>query len=111
MRQSVQRRLQQLEEISGFRHSAENPRDRIRTVVGGWGWTPIPGRPGSFSMARLDLNKSTCRRTLHSNGLLWEWVDFFGDWDELEDGELERWIAAQPVKRFEIRRQREHRGL
>jgi len=105
----LKRRLQQLEEISGVRYSAENPRKRIRTVTSGYGWTPIPGRPDSWSMPPLDLEKSTCRRTLCEDGTLMEWVAIYGDHEELSDEEKERWIATQPVERFEFRQRQKYR--
>jgi|SRR5665213_2491369 len=99
---ALQRRLQNLEEVSGLLYSPEHPRDRHRLIFGGFGAKPIPGKPGSYSMTPLDLGKSTCRRTLFPNGLLQETVYIYGGSEELNDEELERWIAKQPVHRFGI---------
>src|SRR4051812_1915890 len=98
MRQGVQRRVEHLEETTGARYTAENPRERFRIVKSG-SWTPVPGAPGQWSLGDLDLSKSICRRTLHADGFLWEWVEICGNWEKLSAEDLERWIAAQPVKR------------
>ena len=111
MRRGLQRRLQNLEEISGFRYTAENPRVRRRIVVDGLAWTPIPGRPGSWSMPPPDLEKSICSRTLYADGTLEEWVEIYGSREELSTEEMEQWIARQPVERFEIRQLQEHHAM
>jgi hypothetical protein len=99
MRQGLQRRLQRLEAASGAGYSAEHPRKHVRFVVTGTSWTPIPGKHEAWSIGTLDLAKSTCKRTLGSDGILWEWVKIHGDSTELSDEELERWIATHPVER------------
>jgi hypothetical protein len=72
------RRLEQLQSEPG--------REPVRVVISGVG-------------SPLNLEKSTCRWTLATNGLLTELVHLDGRRGDLTDEELDRWIASFPMER------------
>ena len=73
-------RLRRLEQL----HS-EPGREPMRVVISGVG---IP----------LNLEKSTCTRTLAANGLLTEIVQLDGRREDLTDEELENFVAEFPIE-------------
>jgi len=52
----------------------------------------------------IDLQTSTCRRTLHRNGFLWEFVELkdaageLASNEGLSEADLNRWIATFPIE-------------
>ena len=78
----------------------EHPREKLRLVVTGCGWKPIAGKEGAYTLGELDLERSTCKRTLCQDGTLMELVELHGNPDGLNDEELEKWIATFPIIRL-----------
>jgi len=72
----------------------EQPREKLRLVVSGLSWKPIPGKVGAWELGPLDLEKSTCSRTLSQDGTLWEVVWLYGSTAGLTDEELDKWIGS-----------------
>jgi hypothetical protein len=77
---------------------SEQPQEVLRLVVTGT-WEPIPEKNGAWRMPPLDLEKSTCSRTLDSDGTLWEFVKIHGNRDQLTDEALAQWIERFPIER------------
>ena len=77
---AVIRRLRRLEQAR-----FEAGRGRTRVVISGVG---MP----------LNLEKSTCTRTLAANGLLTEIVQLDGRREDLTDEELENFVAEFPIE-------------
>lgn len=75
----------------------EQPREKLRLVVSGLSWRPIPGKVEAWELGPLDLGKSTCRRSISQDGTLWEVVRLHGSTAGLTDEELDKWIAAFPI--------------
>ena len=65
-----------------------NPRDRLRLVV---------SSPASHA---LNLEASTCRRTLTGSGFLTEVVRLDGIRGDLTDEEIEKFVQCFPVERL-----------
>ena len=87
---AVTRRIRRLEEQ--FKPAIEpdflrNPRHRLRLVV-------------SEMDHRLNLETSTCRRTLTSSGSLTEVVRLDGIRGGLTDEELEKFVQSFPIERI-----------
>jgi hypothetical protein len=77
---AVDRRLRRLEQLQ-----FEPARVPMRVVISGVG---MP----------LNLEKSTCTRTLAANGLLTEIVQLDGRREDLTDEELENFVAEFPIE-------------
>ena len=77
---ALDRRLRRLEQLQ-----FEPAREPIRVVISAVG-------------SPLNLEKSTCERTLAANGLLTEFVHLDGRRADLTDEELNRWIASFPME-------------
>jgi|SRR5665213_3666367 len=104
MRESLQRRLQNLEEVSGLRYTAERPRTRRQLVVMKAGCRLVPDHSESWPISSFDREKSTCGRMLCTDGTLLESVFVHSEWEELREEELQQWIATHPVERLDTER-------
>jgi|SRR5665213_4054969 len=100
MRESLQRRLQNLEEVSGLRYTAERPRVRRQLFVMKAGCRLVPDQSESWPISSFDREKSTCRRMLCADGTLLESVFIHNESEELREEELQQWIATHPVERL-----------
>ena len=82
---TVTRRIRRLEDQFG---SAGRPRRHLRMVI-------------KMAGARPSLEDATCKRTLWTDGTLFEMVQFNKhneEPDELTDEELDRWVESFPVQ-------------
>ena len=104
MREGLQRRLQNLEEVSGLRYTAERPRSRRQIVVMKAGCGLVPDHSESWPISSFDREKSTCRRMFCTDGTLLESVFLHSESEELREDELQQWIAIHPVERLGMER-------
>ena len=82
---TVIRRLRRLEDQFG---SSDRPRRHLRMVI-------------KMAGPRPSLEDATCKRTLWTDGTLFEMVQFNKhneEPDELTDEELDRWVESFPIQ-------------